>query len=75
MINKIIYEYKKKHRYLEPLLQDMIASKTGFKPHKIKLLTASKTNKKINEFNEFTFIYEGLTYSLIDDELKITPTL
>lgn len=75
MINKIIYEYKKKHRYLDPLLQDMIASKTGFIPYKIKLLTASKTNKLINEFNEFTFIYEGLNYTLSDDDLKITPTL
>ena len=42
MLDRIIYNWKKKHRYLDPLIQDMIASKTGFKPYKIKLEVASK---------------------------------
>lgn len=69
--NKIKYSYLKKHRYLDPLMQDLIADKTNFKPYKIKLLYASKENKNINEFNYFKFIYEGLTYELLDDKLKI----
>ena len=71
MFNWIIYTYKKRNRWLDPLLQDMIAEKTGFIPYKIKLLYASKENPKINEFNYFKFIYEGLTYELLDEKLKI----
>ena len=71
MFNWIIYTYKKKHRWLDPIIQDLIASKTGFKPYKIKLLYASKEDKSLNEFNYFKFIYEGLTYELLDEELKI----
>ena len=32
---------------------------------------AEKKNKHINDFNYFTFIYEKLTYELLDDKLKI----
>lgn len=71
MLDRIIYNWKKKHRYLDPLLQDMIASKTGFKPYKVKLEVASKENPKINEFNYFKFNYEGLKYELLDEDLKI----
>lgn len=71
MFNWIKYTYLKKHRYLDPLLQDMVASKTDFKPYKIKLLYASKENPKVNEFNYFKFMYEGLTYELLDDKLKL----
>ena len=67
----IKYKYLKKQRYLDPYLQDLVASKTDFKPYKIKLLTAEKKNKHINDFNYFTFIYEKLTYELLDDKLKI----
>ena len=42
MLDRIIYNWKKKHRYLAPLLQDMIASKTGFKPYKVKLEVKAK---------------------------------
>ncbi len=67
----IKYKYLKKQRYLEPYLQDLVASKTSFKPYKVKLLTAEKKNKHINDFNYFTFKYENLTYELLDDKLKI----
>lgn len=67
----IKYKYLKKHRYLDPYLQDLVASKTDFKPYKIKVLTAEKKNKRINAFNYFTFKYEKLTYELLDDKLKI----
>lgn len=67
----IKYKYLKKHRYLDPYLQDLVASKTDFKPYKIKVLTAEKKNKRINVFNYFTFKYEKLTYELLDDKLKI----
>ena len=67
----IKYKYLKKHRYLDPYLQDLVASKTDFKPYKIKVLTAEKKNKRINAFNYFTFKYEMLTYELLDDKLKI----
>ena len=70
-VKKIKYTYLKKHRYLDPYLQDLIADKTNFKPYKIKLLYASKENKKLNEFNYFKFIYEGLTYELLDKKLKV----
>ena len=36
-----------------------------------KLLYASKENPKVNEFNYFKFMYEGLTYELLDDKLKL----
>ena len=67
----IKYKYLKKHRYLDPYLQDLVASKTDFKPYKIKVLTAEKKNKRINAFNYFIFKYEKLTYELLDDKLKI----
>ena len=67
----IKYKYLKKHRYLDPYLQDLVASKTDFKPYKIKVLTAEKKNKRINAFNYFTFKYEKLAYELLDDKLKI----
>lgn len=74
MLDRIIYLYKKKHRYLDPLIQDMIASKTGFKPYKIKLEVASKENPKVNEFNYFEFNYFefkylGASYKLLDTKL------
>lgn len=63
------YKYLKKQRYLEPYLQDLIASKTNFKPYKVKLLTAEKKN--YYDFNYFTFVYEKLTYELLNNKLKI----
>lgn len=66
---KIKYSYLKKHRYLDPYLQDLIAEKTDFKPYKIKLLYASKENA--TEFNFFKFIYEGFYYELLDGKLKL----
>ena len=65
----IKYRYLKKQRYLEPYLQDLVASKTSFKPYKVKLLTAEKKNNY--DFNYFTFVYEKLTYELLDNKLKI----
>ena len=70
-VKKIKYAYLKKHRYLDPYLQDLVAEKTNFKPYKIKLLYASKENYKVNEFNFFKFTYEGLTYELLDEKLKV----
>ena len=69
MLDRIKYNYKKKHRYLDPLLQDMIASKTGFKPYKIKLEVASKKDNKVNEFNYFEFKYLGGSYKLFNEKL------
>ena len=71
MFKKIRYLYLKKHRYLEPMLQDLIADATGLEAYKIKVLTVSKEDKTRNEFNYFTFTYEGLTYELKDKDLKI----
>ncbi len=70
MFAKLIYLYHKKNRYLQSYLQDLIADKTSFKPHKIKLEITSKENNS-QEFNHFIFCYEGLKYDLLDDELKI----
>ena len=70
VVDAVKYTYLKKHRYLDPYLQDLIADKTNFKPYKIKLLYASKENKNLNEFNYFKFTYEGLTYELLDKKLK-----
>ena len=67
----IKYKYLKRNRYLDPYLQDLVASRTDFKPYKVKVLTAEKKNKRINEFNYFTFKYEGLTYELLDNKLKL----
>lgn len=67
----IKYKYLKKNRYLDPYLQDLVASRTDFKPYKVKVLTAEKKNKRINEFNYFTFKYEGLTYELLEDKIKL----
>ena len=53
VVDAVKYTYLKKHRYLDPYLQDLIADKTNFKPYKIKLLYASKEDKNRNEFNFF----------------------
>lgn len=71
LIRKLKYLYLKKHRWLDPYLQDLISSKTMFKPYNIKLIEASKTNKNINEFNYFKFSYNALTYELLNDNLNI----
>ena len=70
MISKLIYLYHKKNRYLQSYIQDLIAAKTDFEPHKIKLEISSKENNS-QEFNHFIFSYNGLRYDLFDDELKI----
>lgn len=70
MFFKLIYLYRKKNRYLQSYLQDLIADKTNFKPHKIKLEITSKENNS-QEFNHFIFCYESLKYDLLDDKLKI----
>ena len=70
MISKLIYLYHKKNRYLQSYLQDLIADKTYFEPHKIKLEISSKENNS-QEFNHFIFSYNGLRYNLLDDKLKI----
>lgn len=70
MFSKLVYLYHKKHRYLESYVQYLIADKTNFKPHKIKLEITSKENNS-KEFNHFIFNYEGLKYDLLNDELKI----
>ena len=69
MLDRIKYNYKKKHRYLDTYLQDLVASITGFKPYKIKLEVASKENPKVNEFNYFEFKYLGASYKLLDKKL------
>ena len=70
MISRLVYLYHKRHRYLESYVQDLIANKTNFKPHKIKLEITSKENNS-KEFNHFIFNYEGLKYDLLDNELRI----
>ena len=70
MISKLVYLYHKKNRYLQSYLQDLIADKTNFKPHKIKLEITSKENNS-QEFNHFIFRYEGLKYELLDNVLQI----
>lgn len=70
MISRLIYLYHKKHRYLESYVQDIVADKTGFKPHKIKLELTSKENNS-QEFNHFVFSYMGLRYDLFENDLKI----
>lgn len=70
MISKLVYLYHKKNRYLQSYIQDLIADKTYFEPHKIKLEISSKKNNS-QEFNHFIFSYNGLRYDLLDDELKI----
>jgi hypothetical protein len=70
MISKLIYLYHKKNRYLQSYIQDLIADRTNFKPHKIKLEISSKENDS-KEFNHFVFYYEGLKYDLLDDKLSI----
>ena len=66
------YKYQKKHRYLDAFLQDLITEQSDqdLKPYKIELLTAKKTNKKVNEFNYFTYIYEGVKYELLNGKTK-----
>lgn len=70
MISKLIYLYHKKNRYLQSYIQDLIADKTSFEPHKIKLEISSKENDS-QEFNHFIFSYNGLRYDLLDDEIII----
>ena len=70
MFSKLVYLYHKKHRYLESYVQYLIADKTNFKPHKIKLEITSKENNS-EEFNHFIFNYERLRYDLLDYELRI----
>ena len=70
LFKKIRYLYLKKHRYLDPLIQDMIATKTGFTPYEITLYKAEKKGKA-KDFNYFTFLYRGITYKLLDDKLEI----
>lgn len=66
------YKYQKKHRYLDAYIQDLITEQSDqvLKPYKIELLTAQKTNKKINEFNYFTYKYEGIKYELSNGKTK-----
>ena len=71
LIRRIKYNYLKKHRYLDPYVQDLIASQTDFKPYNIKLLKAGKEENALRDFNCFNFEYEGLTYELIKGKLKI----
>ena len=70
MISRLIYLYHKKNRYLQSYIQDLIADKTSFEPHKIKLEISSKENDS-QEFNHFIFSYNGLRYDLLDDEIII----
>ena len=61
-----------KDQYLDTYIKNIIASKTGFIPRKIKLYKASKSNMEINNnFDTFTFKYEGLIYEL-DKNDKLT---
>ena len=64
MISRLKYLYHKKHRYLESYVQDLIADKTNFKPHKIKLEISSKENNS-EEFNHF--IFNSNRWSWIND--------
>ena len=57
MISKLVYLYHKKNRYLQSYIQDLIADKTYFEPHKIKLEISSKELKK--------FIEEAIGYGYI----------
>lgn len=68
MISKMVYLYHKKHRYSESYVQDLVADKTQFKPHKIKLEVSSEENNS-KEFNIFK--YDGIKYDLLDDKLSI----
>lgn len=70
IFKRLKYLYLKKHRYLEPLIQDMIATKTGFIPYEITYYKADKQDKA-KDFNYFTFLYKGTTYKLKDDKLEI----
>ena len=69
LYKKLKYLYLKKNRYLDPMLQDIIAEQTGFKPHNITLYRVLKENSK--NYNYFTFEYQGLTYKLLNGNLKI----
>ena len=72
ILNKIDH-FLHKDRYLDTYRQNIISEKTGFKANKIKLLAASKSNMKVkNEFDTFTFKYEGLVYELYKDKLEIS---
>ena len=70
--NEINYFGVPKERRLDYYLKKLIVDKTGFKLNKIELLTAEKTKMETyNQFNCFTFKYNGKTYKLLDDELSI----
>lgn len=71
LYRKLKYMYLKKHRYLDPLIQDAIADKTGFIPYEIILYKAEKTKKHLKDFNHYTFNYRGICYDLLEDKLKI----
>lgn len=71
LIRRIKYNYLKKHRYLDPYVQDLIADKTNFKPFNIFFIKAWKSDNSLKELNCFIFDYEGLTYELIDGKLKV----
>ena len=66
------YKYQKKHRYLDAYIQDLITEQSNrdLKPYKIELLTAQKTTKNINEFNHFTYKYDGIKYELLNGKTK-----
>lgn len=69
LYKRLKYLYLKRCRYLEPMLQDIIAEQTNFKPYKITLYRALKQGKT-REFNYFTFEYQGLTYKLFNGNLE-----
>ena len=72
IINEINYFGVPKKQRLDYYLKNMIKNKTNFEINKIDLLIAEKTRiKTYNEFNSFIFKYDGLTYHLLDDDLKI----
>ena len=63
LYKKIRYLYLKKFNCSEPLIQDAISEKTGFKPYEIVLY-------KI-ELNHYIFEYRGICYDLLEDRLKV----
>lgn len=73
ILNKIDHIIHK-DKYLDTYINNIISAKTGFKANKIKLLTASKSDMiHNNNFDTFTFKYEGLIYELDkDDKLLIS---
>lgn len=70
LYNWIKYQYKKKKKYINTYIQDLIAEQSNykFKPYNIKLLEAYKN--KSEEFNHFIFKYNGVMYELKNKKLK-----